>query len=167
MRLPVLLIALATVVPASGAGPLAHPIHVSSTQIDVSRDRRSLEITVRVFTDDLEAALKAAGVPVSVATSPAVAVDSALSRYIGGRLLVAANGAAPRRGTLVGHEREDDATLVHLEIPVPAPLTVVQITQPVLLELFEDQTNLLHMTSGAVKRSGLLRRGTERATFQF
>ncbi|AMW04489.1 DUF6702 family protein [Gemmatimonas phototrophica] len=167
MRLPMLLLACALTLPSQWAGERGHPIHVSSTQIDVSRDRRSLEMTVRVFTDDLEAALKAAGMPVSVAQSPDVAVDSALSRYIGARLLVAANGAAPRRGSIVGHEREDDATLVHLELPVPAPLTSVQITQPVLLELFEDQTNLLHMTSGTVKRSGLLRRGTERVTFQF
>lgn len=167
MRLSLLFAAMALFAPTPRSGGARHPIHVSSTQIDLSRDRRSLEMTVRIFTDDLEAALKASGVPVSLTQSPAAAVDSALSRYVGARLLVAANGAPLRRGTIVGHEREDEATLVFLEMPVAAPLTSLQVTQPVLLELFEDQTNLLHLTAGSVKRSALLRRGTERASFQF
>ena len=144
---------------------LAHPVHVSSTQVDLSRDRRSLEVTVRLFTDDLEEALKAIGRPVAVNTAPAATVDSALSAYLGERLQFALDGRTAVRGRLVGHEREDDATLVYVEVPLTSLPTRMAIVQRVMLELYDDQTNLLHLRFGDKKRSALLRRGNERAEF--
>lgn len=178
--LPVLMLALAFA-DASGRGlpegargarelrrnSVWHPVHVSSTQIDVSADRKLLEITVRLFTDDLEQALGQNGTPVSVLHATVATVDSALSRYMGTRLQLGVNGTAMQRARLVGHERDDDATLVYLELPLAAPLTTMRVSQQVMLELFEDQTNLLHVKAGTVKRSALFRRGHERVELRF
>ena len=158
--------------PASGAGtPVgagaidAHPVHVSSTQVELSADERRLEVTVRIFTDDLEDALRAIGRPVAVTTSPAADVDSALSAYLGERLQFGLDGRAAVRGRQIGHRREDDATLIFIEVPLTTVPTRVAIIQRVMMERFDDQTNLLHLRFGAKKRSALLRRGTERAEF--
>lgn len=143
----------------------AHPVHVSSTQVDLSRDGQSLEVTVRLFTDDLEEALKAAGRPLSVPKASRADVDSALSGYLGDRLQFGLDGAAPMRGRLIGHEQEDDATLAFVEVPLRTKPTRITIVQRVMLDLFDDQTNLLHLRFGTLKRSALLRRGNERAEF--
>jgi hypothetical protein len=155
--------ALDPVVSAHLARP--HPVHVSSTQVDLSRDGRSLEVTVRLFTDDLEEALKATGRPVSVHKAPSAVVDSALSAYVGERVQFGLDGAALARGRLIGHEQEDDATLVFVEVPLRTKPVRIAIAQRVLLEQYDDQTNLLHLRFGTVKRSALLRRGNERAEF--
>lgn len=148
----------------AGAG---HPVHVSSTQVDLSSDQRALEVTMRVFTDDLEAALKTAGRPVSINGGGRADVDSALASYVLPRVTVAANETPVRRGRLIGHEREDDATLIFVEVPIPPALRSLRLTQSVLLELFEDQVNLVHFRAGSTKRSALLRRGTEVAAFRW
>lgn len=144
---------------------LRHPVHVSSTQVDLSRDERSLEVTIRIFTDDLEEALKAAGTPVLVGKSPAAAVDSALSRYLRAHVQfeLDARGLVPLR--MVGHEREEEATLVFLDVALAAVPSRMAVAQRVLLDRFDDQTNLLHVRFGTKKRSALLRRGNERADF--
>lgn len=144
-----------------------HPVHVSSTQIDLATDQRSLEVTIRVFTDDLESALKQQGRPVTIAGTARGAVDSALAAYVLPRVTFAANGTPPRRAQFVGYERDEDATLVFIEVPVPAGLRALQVTQPLLLELFDDQVNLLHLRAGTIKRSALIRRGAERGVFQW
>jgi len=148
------------------SGPdFRHPIHVSSTQVDLSRDERSLEVTIRMFTDDLEDALKSINRPVSITQGPAGQVDSALADYLRDRVHFGLDGRTAISGRIVGHEREDDATLVFVEVPLPSVPKRVRVTQRVLLERFDDQTNLLHLRFGAMRRSALLRRGTESAEF--
>lgn len=143
----------------------AHPVHVSSTQADLSRDKGSLEVTVRFFSDDLDEALKADGRSVSVVKGPVAVIDSALSKYLAERLLFGFDGQSPMPGRLIGHEREEDATLVFVEVPLRALPSRVTIVQRAMLEVFADQTNLLHLRFGTTKRSALLKRGNERAEF--
>ncbi len=144
---------------------VAHPVHVSSTQIALSADGKRFAITVRIFTDDLEEALKRAGTPVSLTRGTTAAVDSALSAYLGARFRIAVDGAPPVRGRLIRHEHEDAATLSILEVPLRAAPNAVMIDQQVMFELFDDQTNLLHLSTGTSTRSAMLRRGSARASF--
>ena len=148
-----------------GAREYAHPVHTSSTQVHVSGDRKSLAVTLRFFSDDLESALKASGEPVSLATSAKANVDSALSRYLGERVRFGVDGGAVMRGRLSGHDRDNDATLVFMHVPLPVVPARLEIVQRALLELFDDQTNLVHVRVDDKKRSALLRRGNDRAEF--
>jgi hypothetical protein len=118
-----------------------------------------------MFTDDLEDALRTGGSPVSISTGPSAAVDSALSGYLRERVQFGLDGRAAVPGRVTGHGQEGDATLVFLEVPLTAVPTRVSIVQRVLLDRFDDQTNLVHVRAGTVRRSALLRRGSERAEF--
>lgn len=142
-----------------------HPVHASSTQVELSQDGRRLDVRVRAFTDDLETALEATGRPVALHTTTPAVVDSALSAYFADRLQFGLDGAAPVRGRLVSHTQDADATIVSFEVPLRTKPVRITIVQRVLLEQFEDQTNLLHLRYGTMKRSALLRRGNERAEF--
>jgi len=144
-----------------------HPVHASSTQVDVSQNHRRLDIAVRMFTDDLEAALAKAGRPVSLQRSDSFDVDSALSRYLGQRLLIGVDGGTPTRARVTQYRQDEDATLVFLEFDLRATPGRITIEQRVMLDQFDDQTNLIHVRFDTMKRSALLRRGNERAEFEF
>lgn len=143
----------------------AHPVHVSRTQIELSGDERRLTVTVRLFTDDLEDALRAIGHPVSIATSPVAAVDSALSAFLRERLSFSLDGRPPTFGRVTGHQRDPEATEVAIEIPLPRRPSSMAIVQRVFFDRFPDQVNMIHVRFGSKKRSALLRRGMERADF--
>jgi len=145
----------------------AHPVHASSTQVDVSQNHRVLDIAVRMFTDDLEAGLARAGYPVSLLKSPPFVVDSALSVYLGQRLRIGIDGGPLAAARLNSHRQDEDATLVFLQVTLRATPGRISIEQRVMLDQFEDQTNLVHMRFDTMKRSALLRRGNERADFEF
>jgi hypothetical protein len=160
--------ALSGVVGAVGAVRTAagtHPVHVSSTQIELSGDKRRLTVTVRLFTDDLEDALQAIGHPVIIATGPAATVDSALAAFLRERLQFSLDGRPGLPGRITGHRRDPEATLVTAEVPLTTLPSRIAIVQRVFLDRFDDQVNLIHLRFGTRKRSALLRRGTERAEF--
>ena len=146
-----------------------HPVHVSNTDVDLSRDGRTLEITVRIFTDDLEEAITPPGQAVTArfGTTPPPVLDSLLRRYLRDRLRITLEEFTAAAPTLLGHERADDATQIFLELPVAARPTRVRVLQRVLLDRYDDQTNLVHVTVGTAKRSALLRRGQDEAEWRF
>lgn len=143
----------------------AHPLHMSNTQVELSRDQRKLTVTVRIFTDDLETALKGIGHSVVIGGSPAALVDSALSAYLGERLRFSVDHKPMVRGKLTGHKRETEATVILLDVPVAAVPSRLAIEQHAMMELFVDQTNLVYARIGDKKRSALLKRGSTRADF--
>ncbi len=146
-----------------------HPVHVSNTDVDLARDGRTLEITVRIFTDDLEEAITPSGQAVTArfGTAPAPVLDSLLRRYLRDRLRITLDQAPAAAPTLLGHDRAEDATQVFLELPASAHPTRIRVLQRVLLDRYDDQTNLVHVTVGTVKRSALLRRGQDEADLRF
>jgi hypothetical protein len=160
--------AAAPVTPAvASSGTRVHPVHVTSTRIELARDGRSLEVTVRLFTDDLEEALfKAESRRVRFGTTPSAVLDSVVDRYVGARLRLMTDGA-PAPGRLLGHERDEDAVIVYVEVPVRSAPRRLEVSNQLLLEMFHDQTNLVHATVAGQRRSALLRRGEERALLTF
>ncbi|HYW49927.1 MAG TPA: DUF6702 family protein [Gemmatimonadaceae bacterium] len=150
------------------SGAARHPIHVSNTDVDLSRDGRSLEVTVRIFSDDLEEAITPAGAAtMRFGTSPAPVIDSLLLRYLVAHVRIGSTASNVLPMRLVGHEQRDGATQAYLEFALSSAPVRLHIEQSVLLDRYDDQTNLVHVTVGGVKRSALLRRGHEQADFTF
>ncbi len=160
--------ALGAVVPLAGTAQTpvgTHPVHVSSTQIELSGDERRLNVTVRLFTDDLEDALRAFGHPVAIATSPVAAVDSALSAFLRAHLSLSLDGRPPTSGRVTGHRQDPEATTVTFEVPLRTVPGTIAVVQRVFFDRFDDQVNLIHLRFGSKKRSALLRGGLARAEF--
>lgn len=141
-----------------GAPP--HDFHVSITQIDYSEKEQSLQITVKIFTDDLELALETLGAP-RLHLGTELESDKTrgyLERYLENRLKIAVNDAE-QTFTYLGKEVEYDATWCYLEVPnVPLP-TSIKVKNRILLEIFDDQSNLVHLSVAGKKQSLMLRKG--------
>ena len=137
----------------------AHPYHVSIAEIKYNAKAQSLEISLKLYTDDLEKTLSAlAGKPVEI-TSDA-AVQKLLETYFKKTFQVELpqNQIAAMR--FFGFEKQDDAHWFYLDIPVKASqLSVARLRNQVLVETFPDQTNLTNLEINGRKRTLIFKEG--------
>jgi hypothetical protein len=143
----------------------AHPLHLSTTRLDVMGSGLALEIQVRAFTDDLEEAMAAEfGVMRRIGQERSADVDSAISRHVRRRLLIAADQQALPL-TWVGCELVDDAVELYFTTRVPPGASALTVDQRLLLDRFSDQQNLLFLHRGAQRQSAIQRVGATGGRF--
>jgi hypothetical protein len=164
----VVLLAAGAALLAGLAPSRAHPFHVSLCQIDHNPDARSLEITFKLFTDDLEQALEAQGAGrLHLGTEQeSEEADRYISRYLERAVQVEVNGK-PAAWRFLGKEVELDATWCYAEAPEVSAVKTVSVTDTILLDLFEDQANLVHVKANKQQKSLLLNRANPRGTVEF
>ncbi len=122
-----------------------HPLHLSSMELNYSKGG-TIEISCRLFMDDMENALnKAYQVPTDL-SAPArhQAMDQLLKKYIASHLQLKANGK-PLVLNYLGFEKDKEVVLVYVEsVPVKG-LQKLEITNSLMYDLFDDQTNIMHL----------------------
>ena len=124
-----------------------HKFYVSVTNIRYSETEETLQITTRIFIDDLEAVLlERYGVKTSLATEAEVDNANAyIEKYLNRKMVFKVNGEHIPY-TYLGKEYETDIAVCYLELPV-GPLTEVstlEIQNDVLTDMFEEQQNVVH-----------------------
>lgn len=139
----------------------SHPFYVSVTEIQLREGR--MELSVRLFTDDLEAALDAFGQEAGndlIRHQPATRIDSLLPAYLTQKLEVRVN-RQKLAFTYVGYEIEMDACWLHLEAEVQPKPTALQVDVQLLYELFPAQQNIVHLMQGSARKSTRLQKGDQ------
>ena len=151
---------LATVLLAGGlAAAAAHPFYVTVCRIDHNPDTDALEITFTFFSDDLERALtEAAGTPVRVGQRETPDADARLFDYLQRRFSLRL-GDEPATLRFVGKEVEIDPTWCYVEVLGVADLDTLHVDMRVFYELFDTQTNIVHVRARGQEKSLLLRAG--------
>lgn len=153
---------------ASAVAGVRHPFYVSICQIDHNPEAKSLELTFKIFTDDLEKALEAQGTGKLYLGDPREAQDADryLYNYLKNQVVIVVNGdtAAIR---YVGKEVEMDVTWCYVEIAQVTEVKKITVTNRILLEIYEEQTNLVHVKAGGQQKSMLLRKGKTVDTVEF
>jgi hypothetical protein len=127
------------------AGGRAHPMHTTVTEVVQEDARGRASIQVRVYVDDLRAAVS---LPAGTADAYAVATDSpaadsAMARYLRATFALADRTGRPVRLAWAGAERTGDVILLRLRGEVPGGLTGARVTSLILCERFEDQVNVV------------------------
>lgn len=153
---------------ALSARELPHDFHVSIMTIDCNAKTGSLEITLKIFTDDLEKSILSLGGPKLAvgATGEDSETDQFIFKYLQNRLSFEVNGklATPK---WVGKEVEMDATWCYLEIRNVGELNQIILTNRILLEIFADQSNLVHVNCQGETKSIYLRKGFVQDKIEF
>jgi hypothetical protein len=118
------------------AQPGAHPLHTSLAEISYQPDRRLLVIRVRVFADDLSAAIFSA--------PKEMPPDTLLSRYVRGTFALADPQGRPIQLQWRGAQRVGDTLQLELEARMPEEgPRYVRILHAMLWERFPDQVNIV------------------------
>lgn len=135
-----------------------HPFHVSVCTIYYSEEEKSLQITHKIFADDLEITLNNAGyrtpdngyIDVLNPTDREF-LDATIEKYLRAHFSITLNGKESSLQYL-GYEQEDLALWCYMEISGVEKLDVLDLKYTVLLEQFTDQINLVHVNyKGAIK----------------
>lgn len=139
---------------------LPHPIHISVTEIEYSEKNKALQITSRIFIDDLELSI---GSKIHnddfelFSPKDGKTTDQYLREYLADHFRVKLDGK-PVKINYLAHEVENPAVICYLEIENVKKFKVIEITNNVIQETHTDQSNLVHVTyKGPVKSLRLVR----------
>ena len=121
-------------------GGRAHPMHTAVTEVVQEDAGGRTSIQVRVYVDDLQAAVSLPAIP---AGTDSAAIDSMMARYLRATFALADRTGRPVRLAWVGAEQAGDVILLRLRGEVPGGLAGARVTSLVLCERFEDQVNVV------------------------
>lgn len=136
-----------------------HEFYVGLTDIVYNAETMRYEITIKVFTDDLELALQDSfDQKIKLDEKPEEAHDALIFRYVDSKFAVKAKNQQALKLTHIGRETELDVTWIYLESTVVQPLQTVLVSNAMMMELYEDQSHIVHINQGGKVRSTLLHR---------
>jgi hypothetical protein len=148
---------------------LAHPIHISVTEINYNEKSKSLQITSRIFTDELELGVRAQRKePELDLLEPKkdLTTEQLIKAYYAVHLKVKIDGK-PAKLNYLGHEKEDISIVSYIEIENVKKLKTVEVFNDIITEIHDDQSNLVHITFKAPVKSARLTRENTSETFTF
>ncbi len=126
-----------------------HDFHVSKTEINYNSQKGSLEISVHLFADDLEAALLKKGCFVkNIGTAKeSVDADANIEKYLRERLTILRN-SKPLKWDYIGKETTSDlmAVYCYLEVQEFSNVQKLAFKATQFLEIFDDQKNIVVVT---------------------
>jgi len=147
----------------------AHPIHISVTEIEFDEKERELEIVMRIFADDLETSIRVErNEPELDLLHPAIGqtTDDLAKAYILKRLSVSLDGKFQKLNYL-GSELDGDALVFYIQVTQVKNWKSIGITNSVILETYDDQSNLVHVTIRGKTKSLRLIRNNPSGTLTF
>lgn len=146
-----------------------HPFHVSVIDIEHNDENSSVQVSHRIFLDDLEVGLKKYHKVEKLDTyepeSPA-RLDSLIALYLKDKVSFLINGSK-KKFSFIGSELEGDARWCYYEIKDIPEVNEVEVTNATLMEAFEDQQNIVHFKSKGILKSYKLDRDTQFITFKY
>lgn len=135
-----------------------HNFHVSVCYIDYNASTSSLEISLNYFVDDLEGVLAKKNPELDLKLNTEreyKGSDSLLFDYLNKKFKVSLDGKE-KVIEFVGKEYETDVVWMYLKIKKVNPFKSMEIYHAALVDAFNDQSNLVHITVGEFKKSLIL-----------
>ncbi len=135
-----------------------HQFHVSKCLVEYNASEKALQISMNLFIDDLEEALRRRGADkLFICTEREVATAEAeMSRYLQEHFRLKVDGQ-PIEYNFLGKEVSEDLIAVwcYLEVTELPPPQAMEVTNKLLLEVFDDQKNIVSVF-GPGEKKGLL-----------
>jgi len=146
-----------------------HPFHVSVCDIEHDMESKALQISQRIFIDDLEVGLKAfhkLGKLDTYEPEDPKQLDSLMNAYFKAKLFIRVDGKAVDY-KYIGSEVEGDARWAYLEVEGISSLKEAEVSNLILVEAFDDQENIVHFKANEILRSYRLNKDEKVVTFKF
>ena len=135
----------------------AHKFYVSVTQIDYVPSKKRVEITSRIFIDDLEKGLtKKYNKKVNLtSTKELPEAEELIKSYLKEKIKVSIN-KKPQNIEFLAREVEGDVLILYTKIAVSKKINTFEIYNSLLTEVYADQQNIVHTNINSNKKSILL-----------
>jgi len=136
-----------------------HKFYVSVTNVNYYERDDALQITTRIFIDDLEEVLKERyDVQTFLATEEEAQIaDFYIEKYLRTKFLIGLDGKIAEYDFL-GKKYDNDVIICYLELPNVGldQLKKVEVHNEILTDLFDEQKNLVHIKWKGNKKSFIL-----------
>ena len=122
-----------------------HAYYVSVSEIYHNPNTNSLEITMKIFIDDIEMAIrKFENSEITISDQgDEEGIKNSLEAYLLDKFQIQINENAVDL-KMIGFELEDDAVLCYIEIDKVKEINTIHIKNSILCEVYEEQINLTH-----------------------
>ena len=129
-----------------GAFWCLHPFHLSICELEYDPDSKSLQITSRLFQDDLEITLnQLRSVHNYFSEVDSSVIKEDLEAYFKKHLQISIDDHA-LSSQFLGFEIEDNVVWCYLEINKVTSIGEISIKYTPLIDIFDNQINLAHIT---------------------
>lgn len=126
---------------------ILHPIHISRSEINYDTEAKSLQITLHVFIDDLEEAMKLEGfsVPKIGTKSELKNSDQLILEYFRKKYQFSNSRNEPLTYHWIGKELGDSplALVCYLEIENVNSIQQISVRNDLNMDLYDDQVNIM------------------------
>lgn len=147
---------------------MMHPFFVSVIEINHNPTEATAEISVRIFTDDLEKTLQkqSNGTIDIIKPSNKAFIDQQISQYISKHLSLKINGQ-PVKFNYIGYEIIKESTWSYFEVADVKTLSTIDINCSILHDFETSQINLFHVKSKGNQKSYKLDYPQKNTSFSF
>ena len=146
----------------------AHKFYVSITKIEFSEEEESVQIITKLFIDDIEDVLQERYSPsISLDIEKETPADARfLKEYVLQKLKVEINGSKAELHYL-GHEYDNDVVKTYIEVEGISELKSISVENKMLMEVFEEQQNIIHVKRFKKRKSLVLDRDNPKGLLNF
>jgi len=147
-----------------------HPFHVSVSDIKYKEDLKAIQISMRIFLDDLELALRAHSGDEKLDITEKENwdfINKNLESYLLERITLWDEKDRPYELNYIGAEIEEDVMWCYIEIEKVKRLKQVKISNSILHDVWSDQENLVHFRAFEKVQSARLYKGEETEVFNW
>ncbi|MFS4457486.1 DUF6702 family protein [Maribacter sp. 2304DJ31-5] len=138
---------------------VVHKFYISVTHVGYSNKDKAIQITTRVFLDDMNAVLEERyDIRSNLGTGSESESDQTyLKKYVRTKLVVEINGQQVAYNFL-GKEYDMDMVVCYLEIPEIdlSDLKSISVENEILTDLYDEQQNVVHFKIDGKKKSHVL-----------
>tara|TARA_B100000508_G_scaffold139549_1_gene138143 strand:- start:15800 stop:16231 length:432 start_codon:yes stop_codon:yes gene_type:complete len=126
-------------------------------QMDHNSENKTLQITLKTFVDDLEKSLKTfSGEKVFLnEIQGSEASHKLIQKYVQQAVGYKVNNKAISF-TWIGWEIDKDEVFIYYEIPLPRKVKSIEVKNEMMMKLYLDQVNVVHLKYGGKNRSFVL-----------
>jgi hypothetical protein len=129
--------------PASEPPVSEHKFYLSNTIVEQNPRTGSLEIIIKLFTDDLERALQQDGnANIRLSGETSNEVSAAIQHYLEKHFMLKFQ-SKPTALNYVGQEVEADLTICYFELAQLPEFNFIEVKNNLLMEVFPDQKNVV------------------------
>lgn len=145
-----------------------HPFYVSVTEINHNSKNKTIEISSKIFFDDLEHDIEKENKISFDIIKPIdkVKVNALIANYVKKHLILKIDGKVHAMN-FVGYEIQGEAAWCYFEIPKINKISTIEINNNILHQLHAEQINMLNVTVAGKRQSTKLDAPDSKVSFKF
>ena len=146
----------------------AHKFYVSTTSVEFVKEKEVIQIITKIFTEDIEQALQARyNSAVSLDSKKETEADVTLLRkYLLQKIKIKINGN-PVVINYIGKEYDIDIAKIYFEIENISELQSIEIENKILIDMFSEQQNIIHLKTPDSRMSLILDKANPKGVLNF